>query len=344
MATDQVFHWAWPRQARCDAWTVAFTWDPDFDTLALLGLGDIGELEALLDPDTLLDLLTDAGQGEIGDTKGLLYVEDSAGAMIAKVEYGLFATGLLGAPLDILDANLPGFRFTVGDQLVEIADLALGLGEPVRVRARFDATSGIALTVRTTTAGVLHETDPTATDPTATDPATPETYPAAVWLGLVSDGTEAGDGLAGDGNAGGVIFAGGFMEQFGVYEQRMDDAEAGASVLVASLLDALPTPEARLALYASLENTLEPFGSAYASGRRFEVTTDGGATRNPDENGLTKALAALDRRAVALPGLAVGLGGTGELLVYLATTDPSDDLADVHAQWAAASEQRVRIR
>lgn len=227
-------------------------------------------------------------------------------------------------------------RFTLGAASIEFPVLAFGATAPVFVGVDFDEDSGMSLTV--SEAGTTTRVTGSSTDPGAAS------YSSWV-IGRVF--TPYGAEPYGSGPYGGsplTAALNGAIENVLLFERALAAAEWTRLAGAAHRLDGLPKPEGHLVWYAPFAARPAPVGSAVTSGRRYESTAENGATRSPDVWGLTKAVASLEAVTAGLP---FGITGTGEhlnALAYLATTDTQDDLADHHAQYAAASEQELRVR
>ncbi len=238
----------------------------------------------------------------------------------------------------LIDFNTTRLRFQVGSQLIQSSILSFAALEPIFVRASFSTAHGMAMTVKPNLTGVQHVSGP-STD-TGTSKENYDHFRAA----MAADPREYGSGSFGTGNFGGWAYANGVIDNLMLFDRFLTDAEADALSGATSALGGLPSPVGDLVWYAPYDARLEPIGSAMTSGRRSEVTTSGGSTRR-SENGLTKALAAVDNDVLAAETFGMGLAGSSvSIAAYLATTDPNDDLADHHQQFAAESEQQLRVR
>lgn len=256
------------------------------------------------------------------DDAGLLSILDSDDAVAAYLR------------LDGADQRV---KFTIDGDTVQSTAQAFAAGDQVFLAIRFSEDDGMALTVKPGAGAIEH-----AKDAAALDPGTAVAY-ADLFFGASE--TAWGDGAWGDGTWGGVSYADGVLDNIMVFDGYMSDAELVNLAAASNRLDGLPSPESRLVWHLPGDPRPVQAGSAYASGRRFESTTEGGATRSPDAAGLTRAVCVLDDAAVVITGL--GISAAVEQLdigAFLATTGTLDDLADHHAQFAAASEQEVRVR
>lgn len=253
--------------------------------------------------------------------------------------FGLFdSAGQVGKVEFVTATNV--IRWTLGAQTLETGPLTWADGDPVFVRVTFSTVTGMALTTRTGAIAAVHVANAAHTNPGTTD----ATYHHFL-VGAMSDGTLAGAGTAGSGVAGGVVYAGGIIDHPELFEDALTDAEAATRAAATSGLDDLPSPEGRLIWWASFDPRTIPAGSAYATGRRYEATVQGGSTRNPDSLGFTRALAALRSASYGSgDGLAIAALAEHEVAAYLATTTTHDDVADLQAQFAASQFQEVRVR
>jgi len=259
-----------------------------------------------------------------GDS-GLLLIADSAGAPIGTLEF-LTASDVI--------------RWTLGAQTLSTAALTFSAGEAVDIALAFSSAAGMAMSTKVGAGAVVH-----VTSSGAINPGTSEDGYTSVYPGLIPIGFDAGDGDAGDENAGGVRYAAGVIDNVQIFEDRLSDGERATLLGGATGLAGLPSPEGRLVFYVPFDARLDPVASTLTSGRRYESTVAGGATRNPDSDGLTKALYVLSSAVLTADGFAIGLGeDVLEAAAALATTATSDDLADQHAQLAAANDQQVRSR
>lgn len=256
------------------------------------------------------------------DDAGLLSILDSDDAVAAYLR------------LDGADQRV---KFSIDGDTVQSTAQAFAAGAHVFVAIRFSEDDGMALTVKPGAGSIEH-----VKDAAALDPGTAAAY-ADLFFGASE--TAWGDGAWGDGTWGGVSYADGVLDNIMLFAGYLSDAELVDLAAAANRLDGLPSPESRLVWHLPGDPRPVQAGSAYADGRRFEATAEGGSTRSPDAAGLTRAVCVLDDAAAAITGL--GITATVEQLdvgAFLATTGTLDDLADHHAQFAAASEQEVRVR
>lgn len=259
-------------------------------------------------------------------SSGLIGISDSTGGDVGRVWF---------------ETSDNTIRFTLGANTVTSAPLTWSAGETIGVAVAFSTSGGMSLTTK-----VADDSPVTVTNVNALDPGTSDDVWTAIDFGAVWDGvTTWGSGNWGDGTWGGGLAGNGLVDNAQIFEDRLTDLERTTLLDATSGLDGLPSPEGRLVWHAPFDARPLPAGSSFASGRRFEATAEDGTTRNADADGLTKAIAVLETGAVALPGLV--LGHPGSLLdaaVFFATTGTQDDIADQHAQFAAANEQEIRVR
>lgn len=237
------------------------------------------------------------------------------------------------------DATLAGqvtfdegtFRLELGADSVESGPETFSADDLIFVGLRHSATEGLALSIGN--GGLSHAKDPSAVDPGSDGPF-------QRLLFAVSN-MAAGDGDAGDGVAGGLVALFGAVDNLMIFDSYVSDDRLEALAAAEDRLDGLDEDEGSMTWFFPADAGLLPLASAVMDGRIYEATTAGGATRNPDDHGLTKVVA-----AIAPGALDVGLGLTGvdvEISAYLATTDDLDDLADHQNQFAAVSTQKVWV-
>lgn len=262
----------------------------------------------------------------------------------ARAAAALNGAGLLTIydPADVVASRLvlddvdERFKFTLGATTVQSQVEAFAAGDHVFLGLRFSDDDGMALSVKAGDALLEHVKNVGA---------------AGHALGFedlffgVSDAVW-GAGNWGDGNWGGVSFADGVFDNLMLFDGYLTDAEVASLAAAVSRLDGLPSPEARLVWHVPGDARPILRRSAASNGRIHEATAELGATRSPDEWGLTKGVAWL-RSDVSPVAVGLGAGGSDEELDFaavLATTGTLDDLVDHHEQFAAASEQEVRVR
>lgn len=253
---------------------------------------------------------------------GLLSIFDDAGDLVGRI---------------LLDQADNRFKFTVGATTVQSSVQTFAASADVFVCLRFSDELGMALSIKAGAGALEH-----IANAAALDPGTTGTYDD-IFFGT-SDGA-AGSGSAGDDVAGGVRWADGVQDNFLLFDAYLTNAEVADLAEATSRLDGLPSPESHLVWHFPGDPRPVPLRSALDTGRLFEATSEDGATRSPDEWGLTKGLAVLSADAVALDGFEIAaLSECFEIAAFLATTATGDDLEDHHLQFAAASEQEVRVR
>ena len=243
-----------------------------------------------------------------------------------------------GTPVEVFFTTADNkLNLRVGATTISTPALTFAAEEPVSWAVSL-GPSGMILTVR------IGLTTVQASNPSTSSGSAASTY-SAFAIASVS-GTPYGSGAYGDGPYGGLVTIplNGVMDDLMIFDGPLLVPEAASLVAAAGPLDNLPDPEGRLIWYAPFDARAQPLGSQLAVGRRFEATTEGGATRHPDEWGMTKGLAALGAVGAISP---FGISATGtrlDAVAFLATSAPGDDVADYHVQFAAASEQEVRVR
>lgn len=123
-----------------------------------------------------------------------------------------------------------------------------------------------------------------------------------------------------------------------VFADRLTDAEAAALLVATTPLGGLPAPEGRLVWWAPLDcDAPNPLGGALATGRRSAAA--------PDSLGFTRWVGALRTGAAEIAPFGLQVAGVGwDVCVGLATSATDDTAADQHAQFAAESDQRLRVR
>lgn len=252
------------------------------------------------------------------DGAGLLTVYDVTGARAFRLR------------LDSADSR---FHFELGDDDVESAVQTFAAGDHIFIVLRFSTDDGMSLSVKAGASALAHVHDASAVDP-GDDPY------RDIFFGI-SESTW-GSGTWGSGTWGGVSWADGVEDNIMIFDDRLTDAEVAALAAATGRLDGLPSPESRLVWHLPGDARLVLAKAALASGLTYETA---GASRAPDDWGLTKGLAVLTDDTVEAPGLAVqAYTEQFSVAAFLATTDAEDDLADHHEQFAVASEQEVRVR
>lgn len=124
-----------------------------------------------------------------------------------------------------------------------------------------------------------------------------------------------------------------------VFDAPLTQAEAAELLQSTSALGGLPTPEGRLVWYAPLDtDTPAPTGAAQASGRRTAAAAD--------SVGFTRWVGVLKVGASDVAPFGVHVAGSAawDVAVGLATSATDDTAAAQHAQFAAESDQRLRVR
>lgn len=240
------------------------------------------------------------------------------------------------------DATSKALRWTANAVTLSSAALTFSAGAIIAIALRQTPT-GRTLSVRVAGGAVAHTSDG------AFDPGAPS-Y-ASIGIGQ-SGGTITGgaygSGAYGSGAYGGSVvsgtsYANGVIDNVGILD-KLTDAETVTLLSTAAAMGGLPN-EGRLVWYAPFDSKPIPLGSAFADGRVYETTTDGGSTRAPDANGLTRAIAVLALGVSKRTGLALMADNTShEFGAFLATTNAQDDLGDHHSQFSASNAQEVRVR
>lgn len=234
------------------------------------------------------------------------------------------------------DAASKRVKWTQGANTLSSPVLAFSAGSAVCWTVSFSTAGGMALTT-----SVDGATAVTVSDATMVDPGTTTRTFASHWIGYTTVGFGAlGFGVGPFGGTTVTPDLGGAVSNAMLFDGPLTVAEANALAVSATRLGGIPSPWSRLVAFWPFEAVPVPLGSTLTSGRRFEATTDGGSTRAPDANGLTKGIAALTSASSATSGDGFGLSVTTKQLVagaYLATSAAYDDLDDHHLELAAAN-------
>lgn len=266
----------------------------------------------------------DAASGSQGDS-GLVAVQDLDGTQVGRVRFETAADNI---------------RWTQGANTVASGPLTWTAGQHVFVALAFSETGGMTLTVKAGTNAPVHATNPAAVDPGTAD----ETFRSIMLASNSLDGFSStpfsSQPFASS------LGAGGKIGHARILYGRLTDSEAAALALAATRLADQPTAEGRVAWYAPLDTVPQPGGSPQDTGRIYETTVDGGTTRAPVGDGLTRAFAVTDSTYPKVAGLAIATetDTDGEIAALIATAATLDDVDDQQAQFAAESEQQVRIR
>lgn len=235
------------------------------------------------------------------------------------------------------DAATDTVKWDHGGSTLTTPLLAFAAAAPVSWSISFDSTTA-RLVVRV---GSTTFTSSAAVGPSTSEPN---------WSSILVGAATTGFGLAafGSGVFGGsspTSALGGVLDNLMVFDGPLTDAESTALLASSTALGGLPSPEGRLVWHAPFDADVKPLGSALTAGRRYQATAEGGATRDPDDNGLTKGLGVLRSVATSRTPFGVILPGTTfEVGAFLATTEAQDDVAHHHQQFAATSEQELRVR
>ncbi len=263
---------------------------------------------------------------------GLLSLADATGAEIASLKW---------------NATTKAMTWLQAAVSVTSGALTFGAGVPVHFSMRLSSVTGRVLSVKVDGGAITHTTH--ASTATGTSDAT-YTYLIIGVAGTVTGlgfGTQAFGTSAFGGSvssAGGTI-PGGPVDNLMIFADALTDAEALALAAATTATGGLPSNEGRLVWYAPLDTLPVVLGAPVTTGRTYEATVEGGATRAPDANGLTKGIAALSSTVAKTTGLAVTkAGGQMEVCAFLAVVATGDDLADHHAQFGAESEQLLLLR
>ena len=262
-----------------------------------------------------------------------------AGASTAQADSGLMTMVAANGDTSRLrwDAATDTVKWVHGGSTLTTPLLAFAANAPVAWSLSYDGTTA-RMSVRV---GATTHVASVAVGPGTTE---------ANWTSMLVGAATGGFGLAafGSGVFGGgspTAVLGGVLDNLMVFDGPLTDAEVTTLLSSPTALGGLPTPEGRLIWYAPFDADVVPLGSAMAGGRRYQATTEGGATRDADDDGLTKGLGVL--RSVVTPRspFAVILPGTVlEVGAFLATAEDQDDIEDHHRQLGAASEEKVAMR
>jgi hypothetical protein len=217
-------------------------------------------------------------------------------------------------------------KFVLDGTTVMSSALSFSAGTAVFFAARFSTTAGMALTVLVTGGTAAHASDGAQLSAGA------DSY-VKFALGY-QDGTTWGDGDWGDGVWGGVQVFNGVIDNLMLFSDRLTDDEASTLSAASTALGGLPDPEGRLVWYGSFDPSPTPTAGALTTG----LIGDSSA----DANGITRAVAALDRGVVA-SGVGLSLGSTEARLAAIVAV-AGDAAADQQAQFAAENTQQLRVR
>lgn len=253
---------------------------------------------------------------------GMFTIMDAAGGSVASLHHSGDDQVFLGE---------------VGATVVETVPVSFSGGENVFFALRFDDVAGVRLTVATPNDGVVHVGDP------STAPASSSTFTQLVLAGWTFGESEpfgSGPPFGDDGPFGGAISAvNGRLDEMLVFAGRLTDSQVEALANAAVQLEGVPSTP-RPVWYAPFDvNGLAPTPDAVGSGRRVELGPDPIIGMSRMVAALTAIVAGTDF-AVASPSSVTVI----DVMAGLATAATEDGAADLHDQFAAASEQEIRIR
>lgn len=256
--------------------------------------------------------------------------DDSASAATSGVVTVLDANGDVVASV-YWDSADGAMVLVYGTDELRTPPLTFDAAEPVAAAVSFDTTNGLGFTVHTADQGVLDVTDRTIVAPsTAADPA------SLLIGGVPSAASGFGDLDFGEGPFGDFLPLEGAVDELVVFAGALTAAQRAALADQDAQLAALPA-NPRPVWYAAFDADVAPTSDVDAAGRRED---------SADAVGLQRFVAALQTSTnpagfaiassapVTLIDLAAGLG----------TAAAGDSPADMHDQFAAASEQETRIR